>query len=390
MGYANETGYVPVTFNGLMDLVMEGANTQFGTSYTSETFVGTDLYKYMYAAVQKMSEVETKASEVFLKVQTYFDTTNEMIQRPATTPDGIVDTFLSNEFEASVKPMIEADAGMANICVNVDDTLAGYADLRAEIAEIIRTLNIAGVVTVGTETELITLTNGQEFDFNFHLPNKFDIHLKLTLTTSRNNRSVILTPEESKATLLENVAAEYKMGLDFEPERYFTKTDAPWASDILLEYRKDVPATGTIEITNYANLLDDVPDEITVHDVAFVAQAGAVTAGEATFQAATSNEATAASLLAQIRAHASTNPMVKTSIAGAVVTLTAREQGTDGNSIVLLYSDEDDDGTSVGATVSGSGTLAGGAEGSFASAIYESTYNELFLFDLANITIVEA
>lgn len=117
-------------------------------------------------------------------------------------------------------------------------------------------------------------------------------------------------------------------------------------------------ASGTVTITSYANLVDAGDDTITVGDVTFVAQTGAATLGDATFRAATSNDATATSLAAQINAHADLEDLVVAEAVGAVVTITALDTGSAGNDIALEYSDE---GTAtVGATVSGSGFLAGG------------------------------
>ncbi len=114
------------------------------------------------------------------------------------------------------------------------------------------------------------------------------------------------------------------------------------------------PARGTITITSYANLVSGTDDVITVGATAFTAQAGAATPGDATFQAATSNDATATSLAAQINAHATAGALVKATVAGAVVTLTTKGNSAAGDTIVLTYTDND---TNVGATVSGSGTL---------------------------------
>lgn len=130
----------------------------------------------------------------------------------------------------------------------------------------------------------------------------------------------------------------------------------------------DVKASGTIAITSYANLVDAGDDEITVGGVTFVAQAGAATLGEATFQAATSNGATRDSLLAQINAHPDLEGIVTaTSSSTASIIVTADEYGAAGNLIALAYSDE---GTAtVGATVTGSGFLAGGV-GEIGAAVY--------------------
>jgi len=116
-------------------------------------------------------------------------------------------------------------------------------------------------------------------------------------------------------------------------------------------------AEGTITITSYANLVSGTDDVITIAGTAFTAQAGAATLGTATFQAATDNDTTAESLAAQINAHPVVSLLVVAEAAGAVVTLTAVEEGLAGNAITTTYTDND---TNVGATVQ-QATLAGGA-----------------------------
>lgn len=121
------------------------------------------------------------------------------------------------------------------------------------------------------------------------------------------------------------------------------------------------PADGTITVTSYANLVSGTDDAITIAGVVFTAQAGAVTEGDATFQAATSNEATAASLAAQINANEDVNEIVIATVENAVVTLTAlADNPWDGNDVTLTYTDND---TNVGATLAGlsGGKLSGGA-----------------------------
>lgn len=112
------------------------------------------------------------------------------------------------------------------------------------------------------------------------------------------------------------------------------------------------PARGVITITSYANLLTTAADTIAIGATTFTAQAGAVTPGGATFQAATSNNATAASLAAQINAHATAGALVIASVVGAVVTVTAILNTTAADTITLVYTDVGG-GPTVGATVSG-------------------------------------
>lgn len=119
-------------------------------------------------------------------------------------------------------------------------------------------------------------------------------------------------------------------------------------------------ADGTVTITSYANLVSGTDDTLAVAGVTFTAQAGAATLGEATFQAATDNDTTAASLAAQINAHATASALVEAEAAGAVVTITAKRAGAAGNDIAVAYTDND---TNVGLTLGGlsGGKLAGGA-----------------------------
>jgi hypothetical protein len=133
-----------------------------------------------------------------------------------------------------------------------------------------------------------------------------------------------------------------------------------------------VKAYGTVTITSYANLLTTTADVITVAGVAFTAQSGAATLGSATFQAATSNNATAQSLCDQINAHATTSALVVATVLGAVVTITALEAGDDGDDIAVSYTDNG--GGNIGATLAhlSGGKLSGAAGllvGQFAGVI---------------------
>lgn len=118
-------------------------------------------------------------------------------------------------------------------------------------------------------------------------------------------------------------------------------------------------AQGVFTVSSYANLVSGTADTVTIAGQAFTAQAGAVTPGEAKFQAATSNDATAASLAAQINAHEVIGALVEATAVGAVVTVKAIEPGSAGNDIAASYTDND---TNVGGAWTGlsGGKLAGG------------------------------
>lgn len=133
---------------------------------------------------------------------------------------------------------------------------ADYADTKLAICTIIKDSTVAGITSAGTETESIALSNGQSFDFKYYLPAKRTITLRLTTTLSDNNQVVIKSPEEQKVVLQDNIANLYSLGKNFEPQRYFSLSDAPWASDILLEWSDDGGAN--YHSTVYVSEFDDL------------------------------------------------------------------------------------------------------------------------------------
>lgn len=239
MTFAQDNGYTPVTFNDLMGAIREAINAQFSLTYTEGTFIGTNWYKYFYVIVQKVLENETKTAEIFLKLQEYIATTNLRIQRPSVSLPGIIDSFTAYGYVASVKKPADDDAGKIYVCVDVDETADDYAETKLEIGNLLKDFVVGGMVFQGTEVESITLTNGQEFDFKYALPDRTPILLRLTLTSSNNQEVTLPGDEEIRQIVFDNINARYRLGWDFEPQRYFSQIDAPWAATILLEWSVD-------------------------------------------------------------------------------------------------------------------------------------------------------
>jgi hypothetical protein len=240
MPFSSDNGYTPSTIEDLMLVVMNGVNTQFGTLYDPTSFLGTNFYKFYYGLIQRLQENEVKTSEIFLKLQQYFKITNELISRPVVTSPGLVDALGAAGFVASVKPLVDADAGKVSVCVDTDSGAGDYAAKKLAINTLIMQYTVAGVVSQGTETSTITLSNGQAFDFKFALPEQITLYLRLTLTTSVNNQNVIDDIDVIKSRLLANIAARYRLGRDFEPRKYWNiHEDSPWCGDALLEWSDD-------------------------------------------------------------------------------------------------------------------------------------------------------
>jgi hypothetical protein len=266
MSFAQEQGYIPATIADLMDLVREGVNEQFATDYDAETFEGTNLYKYFYALIQRLQENEVKTSEIVLKLQQYFDVTNEKITRPNTTHPGLLDYLTALGYRASTKPPADADAGKVYVCVDLTGAEDDYAAKKLEICTAIRDCVPAGIISQGAQVETIALSNDQSFDFKFALPDRIPILLKLTLTVSDNNQTTILSDDDVRALLIANIAARYRLGLDFEPQRYFSVLDAPWCAAVLLEWSEDAGANwySTVSDLDFDELYEFDEGDITI------------------------------------------------------------------------------------------------------------------------------
>ncbi len=243
MSYAQDNGYTAVTFADLMGTIRLGINAQFGTSYTVDNFVGTNYYKYFYVLVQKALENETKAAEIFTKLQEYFATINATIQRPSVSLPGLIDSFTSQGFVASVKKNVGGDEGTVSICILVDPDADGYATTKLQLCNLIKDYVTAGMITTGDQTENIVLTNGQDFDFSYNLPDETPVLLRAGITSTDNQIYTIPTDEVIRQLIFDNIAARYRLGWDFEPQRYLTAVDLPWAATILFEWSDNAGST---------------------------------------------------------------------------------------------------------------------------------------------------
>lgn len=238
-----------------MSSLMVNVNAQFNTSYTDETFIGTNLYKYFYALAQKVEENEIKTGEIFAKIQDYFALMNERISRPVGTPPGLLAKLLEAGFIGSIKPPIDADAGKLYVAIDIDILAAGFAAKKLSINTLLSQSVAGGIVTQGDQVTPIILSNGQSFDYKFKSPNKIVPELRLTITLSENNQLVVGNPDDVKTRLMLNIAANYRIGKNFEPQRYFTIVDAPWAETVLLEYKIGAGAwTNAVYDSNYDDL----------------------------------------------------------------------------------------------------------------------------------------
>lgn len=260
MPYSTENNYTPESFNDIMTRFMQGVNSRFGTNYTLESFVGTGWYKFFYPIAQNILTVENLFAETYVKLQDYIRTTNETIAIPKTPREGLIKTFADRGFLVSLEPQTLANAGVLGVCVDVDPTAEDFATTKQTILDILRDYTVAGLAYHGAHEGTSRLSNGQDFSFAFDTPTRKAAYVKLTVTLSQNTNLVADNEAVIKQKLLANLAELYKLGNNFEPEKYFTiSRDAPYASAVSLQYSftgADASYTSTIYEADFKDLLE--------------------------------------------------------------------------------------------------------------------------------------
>lgn len=266
MPYSNKKNYTPDSFSDIMMRLMEGVNAQFKTTFVYETFVGSGFYKFFYAPVQELLAAENTFAEAYAKLQDFIRTTNERIAIPKTPREGLIETFAKAGFVVSLEPQNLDNAGKLGVCVLVDASAEDFVQKKDEILKMLKEYTVAGLYYNGDQRGNVRLSNGQNFEFAFYTPLKSTVSLKLTLKLSKNTTILADKENEIKAKLLKNLAELYRLGNNFEPSKYFTiSRDAPYASEVLLEYKIGEAAfTSAVYEANFKDLFVFAPERIEV------------------------------------------------------------------------------------------------------------------------------
>lgn len=244
-------GYRPQTFDEIKADMLAEINTQFGTSYDETTIIGTDHYKFFYGGIQLVMKAQNVTAEIVTKMTDYIRTANEKINLPKSTIDGFTQGLLRPVSEgglgliSTIKNITdEAEAGQMFLVVDVDDEAEDYEDTKQAIIDKMAAWLTAGLYYNGTETGTKIALNGQTFTYKYALPTEVEILVRITATTSANALTPILNENQIRDKFNTNFTALYRLGLDFEPEKYLEiARDLPFASDILLEYSEDDGST---------------------------------------------------------------------------------------------------------------------------------------------------
>lgn len=240
MSFSVINGYIPRGYEQILSECVDVVNIEFGTSYTSESFVGTNLWKFLYATIQGLMTAENNIAELGVKLQDYIRTQNEELIMPTSSPDGIMERIKEElGLISSVKPTEESDAGYVYIAVDVDNRAENYDFIKQRILETMFKYLGAGLFYEGTESGTITARNGQQFNIAYHLPTETALKVKIVVSVSENTLDYIETPNKIKEKFIANFNKKYRLGYNFEPQTYLCSDDLPFASEIKVTYSTD-------------------------------------------------------------------------------------------------------------------------------------------------------
>jgi hypothetical protein len=239
--YSDKYGYVPDDFDTNLQRVIDQFNIEFGTDYNHDTFRATNFYRYSYPLIQSLMVEQNNFKTIWEKLRLFIRESNEKILQPPLIISGLIQKFKDNNLDISIRPLTTETAGILAVCVDTDPNASDFADKKQLIGAILRDTTTAGLYYEGDQTVPMVLLNGQVWDFSFYTPTLTDLYIKLTVSISRNNNVYAIDDIDTiKQKLLNNLGELYRVGLDFEPEKYYEIVrDAQYASNIILEWSED-------------------------------------------------------------------------------------------------------------------------------------------------------
>jgi hypothetical protein len=289
MTYNKETGYKGKPFEDYMQLVMEYVNKRTGSTYIMDDFVQTNYYSAYYPLVQVIMQQDNNFSLIWEKLNDFISVSNESINDPKITKNSLIDAFLNYQkpdaagkmqkypikvaVEQLIDPTsyiksindwmtqiiavggrnvtkaeteekyqefqnIQRSAGNMRLCLDISD----YNTISKEdICKILYNYTPYGLAYIGEETYAYNLSNGDKFTYRWRLPIFTNLWLKIDIKIDRNNVDVpIDSVDMVKTKLNNNLNNIYKIGLDFEPDKYLSvDRDLKWAGQIVFNWSKN-------------------------------------------------------------------------------------------------------------------------------------------------------
>lgn len=135
-----------------------------------------------------------------------------------------------------------------------DETL--YPAVKNAVNEAIKENTVAGMVFNGPELSQLALSNGQQFNFSYYLPNRIPVLLKIVLDRSPSVNEANPSDGDIRINLFQRISMMYRLGRDFEPQRYVNGAWYSWAKTITLFWSDDNGVTWYPSV--YASAFNEV------------------------------------------------------------------------------------------------------------------------------------
>lgn len=242
-------GYSKQSFNELLAVLTSAINDQFGTNYTVESIIGSNHFKSFYGGLQLVMETENKINDLQVKIVDYIRTVNDSISAPISSADGTIRYFKDNlGLDVALRPITDVSlAGKPAIAVDIDPTTADFNSRKQQIFDALRISQTEGLYWYNPSTEPAnneyrgesSALNGQAFPFAFFTPVATPLYVRITITRSRDNLAYQLNTAQIEQIFRDNFAKQYKIGRDFEGERYLSICDVESAADVKVEWSTD-------------------------------------------------------------------------------------------------------------------------------------------------------
>jgi hypothetical protein len=285
----NEVIFKPRTVQEIWDSVLLNYNNTYKKTLVYTTFLGTAAFSQFYPIVQELSIIENQFYAINEKIKGFytelntlnnikgFGTNSAVVSAMAELgyqirirdnnvfqdSDDICIQFVgmkvsaqnANDFRNAIAvvcsqyttitqqkeiPLQNPAINQISVAYPKDQTDFTDEDKRKIAQGLLENMPV-GSAYVGSIEKSASTTLGSSIVVRFSPNVTKNIWLRLYVKTSRNNYGYVQTPEELKKLVLDNITARYKLGLDFEPEKYLTPTDIAWAGYILLEWTMDQP-----------------------------------------------------------------------------------------------------------------------------------------------------
>jgi len=241
MSFSLINGFEPRKFDEILLALVQAVNAQFESNYTTESIVGTNIYKAFYGGIQEIMTSENYTAEIAAFMGDYIRTSNEKINLPKSTADGFIQAIKDEmDLDVSLKPITQAaDAGKLNIALDIDDTTDDYEVRKQTFFNKCHAYLTAGLYYSGGEQGSVVALNGQEFDYAFKLPAPVEVQVRIAVGISTTGRNFVMNENQIRDLFVANFKKMYRLGFAFEPERYLSTRDLPFAADVKVEWSID-------------------------------------------------------------------------------------------------------------------------------------------------------